>query len=108
MTPRTHPTPTEQPRATIAVPGGRAILVAEVVETGDNETGDFVLQALERSDGSCFVRIGYRRSGRLIRGPISIPPPAWTRLLAQAGRHPQIGPFLTVAAQVPSRSRRRT
>ena len=35
---------------------------------------------LERADGECFVRLGYRRGGRVIRGPVSLPVAAWAAL----------------------------
>ncbi|MGI9116974.1 MAG: hypothetical protein ACR2JV_04995, partial [Gaiellales bacterium] len=67
-------------RPTIAVPGGRAILIAEVVEPGDDAVGEIVIQTLERADGARFVRLGYRRGGRVIRGPVSLPVDLWSRL----------------------------
>lgn len=99
------PAPTN--RATIAVPGGRATLTAEIVETCDAETGDIVLQSLERSDGTCFLRLGYRRNGRLIRGPVSFEPRALRRLFKQAAKDATIGPLLPGGAAMSTASRRR-
>ena len=93
-------------RATIAVPGGRATLISEIVETGDNETGDIVLQSLERSDGRCFLRLGYRRNGRLIRGPVSFEPRAVARLFKQAAKDTTIGPLLPSGTPMSTASRR--
>ncbi|MGI9187525.1 MAG: hypothetical protein ACR2J9_08450 [Gaiellales bacterium] len=74
-------TPTPRPvRPTIAVPGGRAVLLAEEVLAGDPDTGDIAIQSLERADGTRFVRMGYRRNGRMIRGPVSLPEDLWTKL----------------------------
>ena len=73
------PTPTP-PRATIAVPGGRAALIAEVLLHGNPETGEIVIQSLERTDGKRYVRMGYRRNGRMIRGPVSVPADVWAQL----------------------------
>lgn len=93
-------------RATIAVPGGRATLTAEVAETGDDATGDVVLQSLERSDGRCFLRIGYRRNGRLVRGPVSCEPRALARLLKRAAKDATIGPLLPEGTLMSTASRR--
>gem|GEM_PF-1843478 len=104
---KTLPTPPAPARrATIAVPGGRATLTAEVVETGDSETGDIVLQSLERSDGRCFLRLGYRRNGRLVRGPVSFEPRAFARLVKQAAKDATIGPLLPGGASMSTASRR--
>jgi len=67
-------------RATIAVPGGRATLLAEHVMIGDPATGEIAIQSLERTDGTRFVRMGYRRNGRMIRGPVSLPEGLWSQL----------------------------
>lgn len=101
----TPPAPTR--RATIAVPGGRATLTAEVVEIGDSETGDIVLQSLERSDGRCFLRLGYRRNGRLVRGPVSFEPRAFARLVKQAAKDATIGPLLPDGKPVATARRQR-
>ncbi len=87
-------------RCTIAVPGGRARLLGELAEAGDAEGGDIIIQALERSDGFQLIRLGYRRNGRLIRGPVSIPPDAWRRLLLQADADPVIAPLVNASATV--------
>jgi len=105
---KTLPTPPAPARrATIAVPGGRATLTAEVVEIGDSETGDIVLQALERSDGRCFLRLGYRRNGRLVRGPVSFEPRAFARLVKQAAKDAIIGPLLPDGKPVATARRQR-
>ncbi len=100
------PAPTPAP-ATIAVPGGRARVLAEVIDHGDDDTGDIVLQALERTDGVRYLRAGYRRGGRLIRGPVSAPLEAWSRLLQSAAGEPAIGPLPTRAKGASAASRRR-
>lgn len=65
---------------TVACPGGRAAILAEEVVHDDPETGAVLLQLLERADGRRFVRLGYRRDGRVIRGPVSLPDAAWAGL----------------------------
>jgi hypothetical protein len=76
-------------RPTIAVPGGRAILLAEQILDGDATTGEIAIQSLERADGTRFVRIGYRRNGRMIRGPVSMPEDLWARLPKRPPRPPR-------------------
>ena len=74
-------TPSPLPvRPTIAVPGGRAILLAEQVLPGDPATGESAIPSLARADGTRFVRMGYRRNGRMIRGPVSLPEDLWAQL----------------------------
>jgi hypothetical protein len=82
-------------------------MLAEVIEAGDDDTGDIVLQALERTDGVRYVRAGYRRGGRLIRGPVSAPVDAWIRLLAQAADEPAIGVLTRRRNGASAASRRR-
>ena len=65
---------------TVACPGGRAAVLAEQIVHADPVGGDVVAQLLERADGECFVRLGYRRGGRVIRGPVSLPVAAWAAL----------------------------
>ncbi len=101
-TPSTTPT-----RTTIAVPGGRATLVAEVVEHCGDETGDVYLQALERTDGAVYVRAGYRRGGRFVRGPVSAPIDAWARLLATAFAAPPLAGIAPPRRGASAGSRRR-
>ena len=74
---------------TIAVPGGRAILLAEQVLPGDPTTGDIAIQSLERTDGTRFVRMGYRRNGRMIRGPVSLPEELWGQLPKRPPKPPR-------------------
>ena len=83
-------------RPTIAVPGGRARLLAEIVEPGGGEAGDIVAQALERDDGVRLLRIGYRRSGVVVRSPVSAGARTWRRLLRRAGADPVLGPLMGV------------
>ena len=72
--------PTTPARPTVACPGGRAAVLAEQVVHEDPDTGDVVLQLLERADGERYLRLGYRRDGRVIRGPVSLPETAWAAL----------------------------
>lgn len=76
-------------RATIAVPGGRAVLLAEHVLADDGEVGEIVVQSLERGDGLRYVRLGYRRNGRMIRGPVSMLEEQWSRLPKRPPRPPR-------------------
>jgi hypothetical protein len=73
----------------VAVPGGRARLVSETAEPGP-DGGEVVLQLLQRDDGGLLARIGYRRDGRVVRGPASLDPKALRRLLRRASRHPSL------------------
>ncbi len=83
-------TPSSPPvRPTIAVPGGRAILLAEEVLPGDPATGEIAVQSLERTDGTRFVRVGYRRNGRMIRGPVSLPEDLWAQLPKRPPKPPR-------------------
>ena len=86
----TTSTPAPLPtRPTIAVPGGRATLLAEQVLNGDPATGDIAIQSLERTDGTRFVRMGYRRTGRMIRGPVSLPEDLWAQLPKRPPKPPR-------------------
>jgi hypothetical protein len=87
-TSRTSPAPTT------AIPGGRAVVEAEITTPGGADHGEIVLQALRRSDGSPMVRIAYRRDGRAVRGPVTMPPAVWRRLRQRAGRDPVLGPLI--------------
>ena len=71
---------------TVACPGGRAAVVAEQVVHDDPTTGEVVAQLLERADGERFMRLGYRRGGRVIRGPVSLPVAAWSALPKRLAR----------------------
>ena len=94
-------------RATIVVPGGRARLLAEIVESGDSETGDIVLQALERNDGFQLIRVGYRRNGRMVRGPVSVSPRTWKRLISKAGADAVIAPLIETTGRLSTGGRQR-
>lgn len=82
------------PAPTTAVPGGRATVDAEIATPGGGDHGEIVLQALRRADGSALVRIAYRREGRAVRGPVTMPPAVARRLLERAGRDPVLGPLI--------------
>ena len=84
MSTSTAPITAPATRATIAVPGGRAVLLAEHVMLGE-----IVVQSLERSDGRRYVRLGYRRSGRMIRGPVSMREEQWASLPKRPPRPPR-------------------
>ena len=73
-------------RPTVACPGGRAAVLAEQVVHDDPDGGDVVLQLLERTDGARYLRLGYRRAGRVIRGPVSLPEAAWAGLPRRLAR----------------------
>jgi hypothetical protein len=60
------------PRPVVNVPDGRARLVGEVaVRPSDRPDEELVVQALESQDGEPLVRVGYRRHGRMLRGPMT-------------------------------------
>ena len=80
--------PAPPARATVACPGGRAAVLAEQVVHDDPDTGAVVAQLLERADGERFVRLGYTRAGRVVRGPVSLPETAWAALPRRIGRPP--------------------
>ena len=80
MTTTTAPTPT------VACPGGRAAVLVEEVVHDDPIGGEVVAQLLERADGERFVRLGYRRGGRVIRGPVSVPEAVWAALPKRLAR----------------------
>lgn len=82
------------PAPTTAVPGGRARVEAEIATPGGAEHGEIVVQALRRGDGSALIRFAYRRDGRAVRGPVSMPPAVLRRLLERAARDPALGPLI--------------
>jgi hypothetical protein len=68
----------------IATPFGRASLVAEAAVSADGRPGEeLVVQRLDTADGP-LVRVGYRRDGRVLRGPVSATPAALRALLDAA------------------------
>ena len=72
-------TPSAAP--SIATPFGRASLVAEAAVSADGRPGEeLVVQRLATADGP-LVRVGYRRDGRVLRGPVSATPAALRALL---------------------------
>ena len=75
-------TPSAAP--SIATPFGRARLVAEAAVSADGRPGEeLVMQRLD-AGGSALVRFGYRRDGRMLRGPVSATPAALRALLDAA------------------------
>ena len=65
----------------IATPFGRGTLVAEAaVSSGGRPDEELVVQRLDTADGP-LVRVGYRRNGRMLRGPVSATPEALRALL---------------------------
>jgi len=55
----------------IATPFGRATLVAEAaVSAGGRPDEELVVPRLDTAEGP-LVRVGYRRDGRILRGPVS-------------------------------------
>jgi hypothetical protein len=75
-------TPSATP--SIATPFGRASLVAEAAVSADGRPGEeLVVQRLDTADGP-LVRLGYRRDGRILRGPVSATPAAFRALLGAA------------------------
>jgi hypothetical protein len=68
----------------IATPFGRASLVAEAaVSAGGRPGEELVVQRLDTADGP-LIRVGYRRDGRILRGPVSATPAALRALLDAA------------------------
>jgi hypothetical protein len=68
---------------TVASPLGPARVVAEVaVAAGDRAGEELVLQRLDTAEGP-LVRLGYRREGRMLRGPMSATPAELAALLRE-------------------------
>jgi len=88
------------PRAArVAVPGGSARLAGEVRLVPDARPDEeILLQALEPRDAPALLRLGYRRGGRTIRGPVSATTAELQALLALARADPVIGPLLAPSA----------
>jgi hypothetical protein len=77
----------------VAVPGGSAALVAEVAVAAARGGEELVLQRLEADVGP-LVRLGYRRGGSVIRGPVSATPDELRRLAAAAQAAPALAELL--------------
>jgi hypothetical protein len=68
----------------IATPFGRASLVAEAAVSAEGRSGEeLVVQRLDTAEGP-LVRLGYRRDGRVVRGPVSATPATLRALLEAA------------------------
>jgi len=85
----TAPTQTRR----VAVPGGSAALVAEVAVSAARGGEELVLQRLETDDGP-LVRLGYRRGGAVVRGPVSATPDELGRLVAAARAAPALAELI--------------
>ena len=70
-------------RPLVAAPGGPARLRAEVsIRPAARPDEEIVVQGLEAADGAPLLRLGYRRSGRMLRGPVTVAPDELTSLAA--------------------------
>jgi hypothetical protein len=88
------PTGSAPPRRTIATPQGNAKLIDEiVVPSSFGPEDELVLQRLETSDGP-LLRAGYRRAGRMLRGPVSATPEEVSELLRAATRSSSLSQVL--------------
>jgi hypothetical protein len=68
---------------TVASPLGPARVVAEAAVAVEGRAGEeLVLQRLDTSEGP-LVRLGYRRDGRMLRGPMSATPAELAALLRE-------------------------
>ncbi len=68
---------------TVASPLGPARVVAEAAVAAGGRAGEeLVLQRLDTPDGP-LVRLGYRRDGRMLRGPMSATPAELAALLRE-------------------------
>ena len=68
---------------TVASPLGPARVVAEAAVAAGGRAGEeLVLQRLDTSEGP-LVRLGYRRDGRMLRGPMSATPAEFAALLRE-------------------------
>jgi hypothetical protein len=82
----------------VTVPGGSARLVAEIsVRPDARPDEEITLQALETGEGEALVRLGYRREGRMLRGPVTATPAELAALVAAARREPALEAALPAA-----------
>jgi len=94
--------PAEAPNrpARVSIPGGQATVVAEVrLAPAARPDEELVLQALETRAGEPLLRLGYRRGGNLVRGPVSATPSEVAALVALAAAEPAMAPLLPGAAR---------
>jgi hypothetical protein len=69
---------------TVASPLGPARVVAEAAVAAEGRAGEeLVVQRLETPEGP-LVRLGYRRDGRMLRGPMSATPAELAALFREA------------------------
>jgi hypothetical protein len=80
----------------VSVPGGSAALVAEVAVAAARGGEELVLQRLE-ADGGPLLRLGYRRGGAVVRGPVSATPDELRRLAAAALAAPALAELVANA-----------
>jgi hypothetical protein len=74
---------TSPKQQTVASPLGPARVVAEASVAAEGRAGEeLVLQRLDTPDGP-LVRLGYRREGRMLRGPMSATPAELSALLRE-------------------------
>jgi hypothetical protein len=93
----------ETQRRRVAVPGGSAALIAEVAVPAARGGEELVLQRLEADDGP-LVRLGYRRGGAVVRGPVSATPGELRQLAAAARAAPALAELLGGAGGPPALS----
>lgn len=80
----------------VTIPGGRATVVDETaVEVGRPDEA-IVVQLLDATDGP-RVRIGYRRTGRTVRGPVTATADELERLVDAISRSPALRTLFGVA-----------
>jgi len=82
------PTTSTKPRRA-SIPGGTAIVAAELVVATTRHGEVLVLQRLDAVGGP-LLRLGYRRGGTTIRGPVSVTPDELAALAAAVAREPAI------------------
>jgi hypothetical protein len=96
-TPADAPLRPPRPRR-VAIPGGSARLAAEVrLVTEARPDEEILLQALECDDAPALLRLGYRRGGRTIRGPVSASVAELHALLALARADATLAELLAAA-----------
>lgn len=79
--------PAASPRR-VAIPGGSALVVDEIrVPARGRDDESLIAQALAGPDGP-LVRVGYGRSGRVVRGPVTVAPGELADLVGAIRAHP--------------------
>lgn len=86
--------------ARVSIPGGQAAVLAEVrLVPAARPDEELVLQALQTRAGESLLRLGYRRGGNVLRGPVSATPAELAALVALAAAEPAVAALLPGAGR---------